>query len=168
MRRTTTSATPESYYFAYGANLHLANMKSRCPKSAPVCAARLEDYRLTIALPATAPENQPGWATVTPQEGAQAPGALFRLHAEDLPALDRFEDYPALYDRKDVEVRTTDGARRAMIYIMAHPLRAARPTMPYAQTLRQGYADFGLPMEALENALKEISSYHPGTETSPP
>ena len=168
MRRTTTSATPESYYFAYGANLHIAHMKSRCPRSAPVCAARLEDYRLTIALPAAAPDNQPGWATVTPRKGAGTPGALFRLHADDLPALDRFEDYPALYNRKNVEIRTDDGARQAMIYIMVHPLRAARPTAPYAQTLRQGYADFDLSMEALESVLGEISSYHPGTETSPP
>ena len=113
MRRTTTSATPESYYFAYGANLHIAHMKSRCPRSAPVCAARLEDYRLTIALPATAPDNQPGWATVTPEPGAGTPGALFRLHADDLPALDRFEDYPALYMWKSIYIMVQCGKRRA-------------------------------------------------------
>ena len=102
----TTPATPESNYFAYGANLHIAQMKSLCPSSAPVCPARLEGYRLTIALPAASPGNQPGWATVTPHKGAEAPGALFRLHADDLPALDHFEDYPALYDRKEVEILT--------------------------------------------------------------
>ena len=158
MRRTITSATPESDYFAYGANLHLAQMKSLCPRSAPVCPARLEGYRLTIALPAASQENQPGWATVTPEAGAQVPGALFRLHADDLPALDHFEDYPALYDRKDVEIVTAEGPIHAMIYIMRHPIRAARPAAHYVETLRQGYRDFDLPMEVLESVLGETIS----------
>ncbi len=158
MRRTTTSATPDSNYFAYGANLHLAQMKSLCPRSAPVCPARLVDYRLTIALPAASSGNQPGWATVTPEAGAQVPGALFRLHEDDLPALDHFEDYPALYDRKDVEIVTAEGPLRAMIYIMRHPLKPARPAAHYVETLRQGYRDFDLPMEVLEGVLGETDS----------
>ena len=156
MKRMTTPATPESNYFAYGANLHIAQMKSLCPKSAPVCPARLEGYRLTIALPATAPGNQPGWATVTPHKGAEAPGALFRLHSDDLPALDHFEDYPALYDRKEVELITAEGSLCAMLYIMRHPIKAARPAAHYVETLRQGYRDFDLPMEVLESVLGEI------------
>ena len=155
MRRTTTSATPDSNYFAYGANLHIAQMKSLCPKSAPVCPASLENYRLTIALPAASPGNQPGWATVTPEAGALVPGALFRLHDDDLPALDHFEDYPALYDRQEVEIITADGPLQAMLYIMRHPIRAARPAAHYVETLRQGYRDFDLPMEALEGVLGE-------------
>ena len=158
MRRTTTSATPDSNYFAYGANLHLAQMKSLCPRSAPVCPARLVDYRLTIALPAASSGNQPGWATVTPEAGAQVPGALFRLHEDDLPALDHFEDYPALYDRKDVEIVTAEGPLRAMLYIMRHPIRTARPAAHYVETLRQGYRDFDLPMEVLESVLGETYS----------
>ena len=152
----TTPATPESNYFAYGANLHIAQMKSLCPRSAPVCPARLQEYRLTIALPAASPGNQPGWATVTPHKGAEAPGALFRLHADDLPALDHFEDYPALYDRKEVELITAEGSLRAMLYIMRHPIKAARPAAHYVETLRQGYRDFDLPMEVLESVLGEI------------
>ena len=75
----TTPATPESNYFAYGANLHIAQMKSLCPEVAsPYVPRAFKEYRLTIALPATAPGNQPGWATVTPHKGAEAPGALFR------------------------------------------------------------------------------------------
>lgn len=123
-----------------------------------MCPARLSDYRLTIALPEASPGNQPGWATVTPEKGAETPGALFRLHADDLPALDHFEDYPALYDREDVEIVTADGPLRAMLYIMRHPLRAARPAAHYVETLRQGYQDFDLPMEALEGVLGETFS----------
>ena len=155
MRRTTTSATPDSNYFAYGANLHVAQMKSLCPKSTPVCPARLVGYRLTIAPPEASPGNQPGWATVTPDKGAETPGALFRLHPADLPALDHFEDYPSLYTREEVEILTDDGLLQAMLYIMRHPLQSARPAAHYVETLRQGYRDFDLPMEALEGVLGE-------------
>ncbi len=155
MKRMTASATPESNYFAYGANLHIAQMKALCPKSVPVCPARLEDYRLTIALPAAARGNQPGWATVTPEKGAETPGALFHLHPDDLKALDHFEDYPALYGREEVEILTAEGRHRAMLYVMRHPLRAAHPTTHYVETLRQGYRDFDLPIEVLEGVLGE-------------
>ena len=130
-------------------------MKSLCPKSAPACPARLKDYRLAIALPAASSGNRPGWATVTPEKGAETPGALFRLHADDLPALDHFEDYPSLYDRQEVEIITADGPLQAMLYVMRHPLKPARPAAHYVETLRRGYRDFGLPMEVLEGVLGE-------------
>ena len=44
---------------------------------------------------------------------------------------------------------------RAMLYIMRHPLREARPAAHYVETLRQGYRDFDLPMEVLESVLGE-------------
>ena len=82
-------------------------------------------------------------------------GALFRLHNDDLPALDHFEDYPVLYKRKEVEIVTADGPLQAMLYIMRHPLRTARPAAHYVETLRQGYRSFDLPIEVLEDALGE-------------
>ncbi len=152
-----TSATPEPYYFAYGANLNIAHMKSLCPGSAPLCFAHLEDHILTIALPETASPDAPGWATVTPETGGRVLGALFHLRADDLPALDRFEGYPTLYNREEVEVATDDGPRTTMIYVMRRPLRAARPTAQYVETLREGYRNFGLPMAVLEDVLEESS-----------
>lgn len=149
----TTSATPDLSYFAYGANLCVAHMKIICPRSAPEGPARLEDHRLVIALPASAPRNGPGWATVTPEAGARVPGALFRLHPDDLPTLDRFENFPTLYGRETMEVTTAEGRAEAMLYVMPAPLRAARPTARYIELLRQGYTDFGLPPAALESAL---------------
>ncbi len=129
-------------------------MKSRCPRSVPVAPALLEGYRLAIALPADAPAGETGWATVTRQEGARVPGALFRLHADDLAALDRFEDFPTLYRRERLKVSTATGAAHAMLYIMRTPLRAARPTAGYAATIQEGYRNFGLPTAALERVLQ--------------
>lgn len=129
-------------------------MKSRCPRSVPLGPALLEGYRLAIALPANAPAGETGWATVTPREGASVPGGLFRLHADDLPGLDRFEDFPTLYHREHLEVSTATGAIRAMLYVMREPLRPARPTAEYAATIREGYRNFGLPTAGLERVLR--------------
>jgi len=152
----TTSATPELLYFAYGANLNAAHMKILCPRSVPAGPARLENHRLAIALPAAAPRSAPGWATVTPEAGARVPGALFRLHPDDLPVLDRFEDFPTLYGRETLEVAAGEGAARAMLYVMRGRLRAARPTARYVELIREGYEDFGLPPAALDAALAEV------------
>ncbi len=133
-------------------------MRARCPRSRPLGVARLEGYRLAFAVPKDASPERPGWATLSAEPGAQTTGALFALHADDLATLDSFEDYPTLYTHEQVQVLRADGeAVSAMIYRMRPPLRYAPPTARYAETIRQGYIDFGLPVEALERALAEDS-----------
>ena len=46
----------------------------------------------------------------------------------------------------------------ALLYRMREPLRPARPSPAYAETLRTGYRDFGLPGESLEAALREAEA----------
>ena len=53
----------ERYYFAYGSNMNLEQMKYRCPAAEVVENVRLEDYRL--AFRGRAPGN--GVATVLPE-----------------------------------------------------------------------------------------------------
>ncbi|MBI3127563.1 MAG: gamma-glutamylcyclotransferase [Candidatus Tectomicrobia bacterium] len=134
-------------------------MRRRCPRGEPLGAARLGGHALRIALPLDHPPGQ-GFATVVPAPGAFVPGALFRLGPGDLAALDAYEDCPALYLREELPVEDLSapgGSRevRAALYRMRGPLRPARPRPDYVQTLREGYTDFGLPLEALEAALGE-------------
>lgn len=129
-------------------------MRRRCPRSEPLCAARLEGHALRLALPGSHPPGQ-GFATVTPAPGRSVPGALFRLHPDDLPALDAYEGCPALYARGECAVQAGGQEVRAMLYRMREPLRPTRPRAGYVRTLREGYADFGLPLEILEEALKD-------------
>jgi len=111
-------------------------------------------YSLRIALPADHPPGQ-GFATVVPAPGAFVPGAIFRLHPEDLPALDEYEGWPELYLREELRVESHKGAAPALLYRMREPLRPARPSTPYVRTLRRGYRDFKLPVGVLEAALRE-------------
>lgn len=154
MKTRTSAAPPEGpiTYFAYGANLDGEGIRRRCPGSRPLRLARLMGHALRIALPQKFPPG-PGWATTVPEKGAFVPGALYLLHGDDLFALDGYEDYPDLYGREEVEVESDQGRERAMIYRMAGPLRDAKPSAEYAQILRRGYRENGLPMAALEAAL---------------
>ena len=56
----------ERYYFAYGSNMNLGQMRFRCPDAEVVGNVRLEDYRL--AFRGRAPGN--GVATVLPEKGS--------------------------------------------------------------------------------------------------
>ncbi|MDA1000214.1 MAG: gamma-glutamylcyclotransferase [bacterium] len=157
-RKTTKSFDRHLQYFAYGANLSQAEMRRRCPESRPLGPALLENHRLCIALPADAPPG-PGWATIAPSPGDSVHGALYALHTADLPALDDYEGYPALYRRTESVILTDKAPMRAMLYQMRTPLRGARPTRRYTDTLRSGYQDFGLPLHGLEILFRENESF---------
>ena len=64
----------ERYYFAYGSNMNLEQMKYRCPAAEVVENVRLENYRL--AFRGRAPGN--GVATVLPEKGSCVEGVLDR------------------------------------------------------------------------------------------
>lgn len=65
----------ERYYFAYGSNMNLGQMRFRCPDAEVVGNVRLEDYRL--AFRGRAPGN--GVATVLPEKGSCVDGVLWRI-----------------------------------------------------------------------------------------
>ena len=66
----------ERYYFAYGSNMNLEQMKYRCPAAEVVENVRLEDYRL--AFRGRAPGN--GVATVLPEKRKLCRRSLMENH----------------------------------------------------------------------------------------
>ena len=78
----------ERYYFAYGSNMKLGQMRLRCPDAEVVGNVRLEDYRL--AFRGRAPGN--GVATVLPEKGIYVDR---NLHVQKLNSQECF--YEAAY-----------------------------------------------------------------------
>ena len=66
----------ERYYFAYGSNMNLGQMRFRCPDAEVVGNVRLEDYRL--AFRGRAPGN--GVATVLPEKRKLCGWSLMEDH----------------------------------------------------------------------------------------
>ncbi|KAK1756707.1 hypothetical protein QBC47DRAFT_168629 [Echria macrotheca] len=70
-------------YFAYGSNLHVAQMAQRCPESVFLGRAVLTGYRWQI--------NQRGVANVVPSETDSVEGLVYLVKPKDERALDRSE-----------------------------------------------------------------------------
>ena len=86
----------DRYYFAYGSNMNLEQMKYRCPAAEVVENVRLEDYRL--AFRGKAPGN--GVATVLPEKGSCVEGVLWKITEAFEKSLDFYEGFPSFYGKE--------------------------------------------------------------------
>ena len=141
-------------YYAYGANLNLDSMASRCPGFEPISTAVLPDYRFAFK----------GVADVEPAPGENVYGALYMLTPQHIKTLDRFEGFPNLYIKKQVLIRILDGLEpkcftKATVYIMRNGARYAQPSNVYLNTILTGCKQWKLPENYQEEILRR--AYHP-------
>jgi hypothetical protein len=87
----TTTGKTQTVYFAYGSNLHLAQMESRCPESRYQGLGILYDYKWQI--------NTRGFANVIPSPGDRVEGLCYLLSKKDERILDRSEGVPTAYEK---------------------------------------------------------------------
>jgi hypothetical protein len=100
-------------YFAYGANMDIAAMAQRCPRSKPLGLARLMRHRLSVM--------REGWLTASRDMRACVHGVLWDLALADVSALDRFEGLgDALYSKTSQPVVAAGGPKRALVYFGAN------------------------------------------------
>lgn len=129
-------------YAAYGSNLHLEQMRYRCPGAQPIAAGVVRDHRLLFRRT----------ADIEPQTGRWVPVGLFRLTRSDEQSLDRYEGCPRVYRKTEVAVQTQAGTVSAMVYVM-NRLGEMAPPDAYAQCIAYGYEDWGLDKAPLVEAL---------------
>ena len=132
-------------YFAYGSNLDREAMRLRCPDAAPVGRAVLDGWTLTFR----------GVADIERRDGSRTKGAVWRISVRDLERLDFYEGYPSVYRRELLRVRSQDGKREAIAYVM-NDHYVGLPSTAYYRTIERGYRDWGLPVLSLEMALAEV------------
>ncbi len=130
------------FYFAYGSNLHMEQMKQRCPDSTPVGKGVLKDFTPTFRRV----------ADVVPEKGAVVYGAVYEVSPRDKRALDYYEGYPNLYTRFWVTIEMDNGQKvNAFIYVMwAGALQP--PAKYYLNIIKEGFKNWGLPLEYLYQA----------------
>lgn len=133
------------YYFCYGSNLNVEQMDKRCPAAIPMGKAILADFRLEF------------WnvATIVPDTGYHVQGGLWKITPECEKALDIYEGYPRLYEKKIVKVKDHyNKTVEAMTYFMVGMPRPAAPSLGYYNTIKRGYTDFGLNVDVLDWFIK--------------
>jgi hypothetical protein len=98
------------YYFAYGSNMVASQMAARCPKASVIGVACLQGYRFRI--------NSRRVGTVVPDQAHQVYGLLWDITAEDLMALDVYEEIKGgLYEKANVLVELLPNHKaQALIY----------------------------------------------------
>ena len=96
-------------YFAYGANLHPLRLCTMVPSCEVVATAVLADHALRFHK-----RGRDGSAKCDafPEPGAAVHGVVYRLDAEERPALDRGEGG---YDRVDVTLQSEGRAARLLL-----------------------------------------------------
>ncbi|KAL2673813.1 hypothetical protein Neosp_012257 [[Neocosmospora] mangrovei] len=88
---------PDVLYFAYGSNLHVAQMAKRCPSSVFIGTGTLPGYRWQI--------NERGVANVVPEVDSSVEGLVYLVNARDVRALDRSEGVARkLYQKHMLEI----------------------------------------------------------------
>ena len=85
---------------------------------------------------------------------------IWEVTPSDEKALDRYEDYPTFYYKKDIKVQykgIRTGKRRtinAFAYIMHEDRPVGVPSRYYVQTCIEGYRSFGFDTDILKQAVQ--------------
>lgn len=143
-------------YAAYGSNMNIEQMAIRCPKAKVIGTGILKDYKLTFR------GLYKGVANIEPCEGKEVPIVLWEITEYCEVALDMYEGYPRLYEKRDVKVKIGTKIKKAMAYIMTdeYKNKPSLPTGYYLGVINQGYLDNGLDLEPLKEAhlecIKEV------------
>lgn len=144
------------YYIAYGSNLHVEQMRMRCPGAVPLGTGYLNSYGLLFRGSMSG-----AYLTIEPRAGYRVPVAVYSVTASDERALDRYEGYPAFYYKKTMRVTYTgivSGREKtvdAFVYIMHENRPRGVPSQGYVRTCRTGYREWALDPAPLVRAVEE-------------
>jgi len=110
------------YYYSYGSNMDIGQMKKRCPNANFQGKFILEKYKFII--------NCRGVATIIPDETCNLEGILWTISSDDENNLDKYEGVPILYKKNIISVSNTSKEEfiSALIYIATNTsIGLARP-----------------------------------------
>ena len=142
------------FYFAYGSSLLRAQMERRLMGNKPVTRAYLRGYRLAFMGNST--ERKGPVVNLLSDPACFVPGTLYELNEVMIHYLDRAEACEkGTYKPLEVNVEKDDGNKVAAT---CYQLNAAdppfgQPNLGYLLQVKQGYKEWGLPEEVLEEAV---------------
>lgn len=140
-------------YIAYGSNLNVRQMKTRCPNAKILGTAKLKGWELLFKG-----SKSGSYLTIEKKENAIVPVVIWEVDKTDEKALDRYEGYPTFYYKKDIKVQykgIRTGNRRtvtAFAYIMHEERQIGVPSLFYLNTCLDGYDTFYFDKQILLNA----------------
>lgn len=125
---------PRTYYFAYGSNLWIHQMVTRCPSSTIIGTAILPSYRWVI--------SRRGYANVVPSSPDECYGVVYSITNEDEAKLDVYEGVPSCYQKKMLKVGMLDDGRSLETLVYVDPRTAEGVTKKeYITRINNGLED---------------------------
>jgi len=136
-------------YFAYGSNMNTAQMKERCGSGFKgVQPMRLSDYEFGF--------DKRGYANIRPKQGEFVWGFVWEIDQSCVNALDSYEGYPSVYNRKDILLINNSQSLRAFVYIEPAEEFGGVPQRDYLNNrIIPGAEENGLPREW----IKKLKQY---------
>lgn len=138
-------------YFAYGSNLWLQQMQTRCPELRLVGAAKLKGYRFIITTR--------GYASVVRSEQDHVVGIIYGISESDEERLDRYQGVgDGLYGKQMLAVDTGWGTINCLVYV--DPIEEeGRPLDEYAERVKRGIHDARFSPTYVEKYLRQIVDF---------
>lgn len=134
-------------YWAYGSNLSIRQMAQRCPDAEMVGPLVVDDGALVFR----------GVADVVGRRGSRVAGGLWRITPRCERTLDHYEGVSKrLYMKRYLTIAIDGGEPEDVLFYQMRTHRGVMPpTDAYLRTIADGYADFGLDVARLDQALSE-------------
>ncbi|MEG3581662.1 MAG: gamma-glutamylcyclotransferase family protein [Chloroflexota bacterium] len=130
-------------YFAYGSNLNLDQMKSRCPDHEVLIHHTLKNFRLLFRSVADIEEHS----------GSRVQGVIFKISKGDEESLDIYEGVPKLYSKKYFTLKL-DKIEASVLYYKMNVSGIGKPTDNYYNSILKGYKQNNLDINLLKQSLE--------------
>ena len=137
------------FYFAYGANLNIENMRHRCPNARRIVKFQMPNYKLVFK----------GVADIEYSYGDSVEGVIWDITDKCEKALDIFEGYPFLYRKEYFTVKLYDklaedfGDTAEIMFYAMNNGNYGEPNINYFNCIHDGYVANKLNTDFLYDAL---------------
>ena len=145
------------FILAYGSNLNLKRMESRCPQCSVEGTTEIPGYRLLFKQSKTG-----AYATIDQDANCSVPGVIYRISYDSEQTLDRCEGYPRYYYKKEffLPVWDLNGVKRrkrfnCMAYILHENRELGEPSADYYGIIDRAYEGWGFDTSLLKKALSD-------------
>jgi len=136
------------FYFAYGSNMWVAQMNSRCPGNSRIGSGVLPGFRWII--------NSHGYATLVTDPDETVHGIVYTLTATDEKSLDDYEEVRSgLYRKRECKVMLGEREVSCLVYI--DPVTSEGvPDAAYIARINYGLRDARLPGGYVERVVRRF------------
>jgi len=138
-----------TYYLAYGSNLQEQNLKVYCPSAKFLGVTILYDYALYFKGSC----NNYSYLTIEKQPGSYVPVAIYEISENEINILDKYENYPNLYQKKLLDIELYKKSLRVMTYIIRPEYEYHLPSIDYLTPCIKGYQDLSFDKQVLIDAI---------------